>query len=179
MFCSKQTLKNINEDSRTSRPFLIRRFSGNSNLKVPATFHKRKVREILIVSASFYCAFLADWETNIYTEPIFKVHSATPAWLGQAGWDHHISLKKIVENVSWNKSMLNSRFYWLVAFHYLEARQILLVEKIVKSKKDYGNAAARIWDVIFRLLSSQRTAAPWRKILFTHHPLLGGAIIIR
>ena len=27
-------------------PFLIRRFSGNSNLKVPATFHKRKVRQI-------------------------------------------------------------------------------------------------------------------------------------
>ena len=40
--------------------------------------------------------------------------------------------------------MLNSRFYWLVAFHYLEARQILLLEKIVKSKKDYENTAARM-----------------------------------
>ena len=31
--------------------------------------------------------------------------------------------------------MLNSRFYWLVAFHYLEARQILLLEKDRQKQK--------------------------------------------
>ena len=66
-----------------------------------------------------------------------------PDW-GRRAETTTFSLKKIVENVSWNKSMLNSRFYWLVAFHYLEARQILLLEKIVKCKKDYENTAARM-----------------------------------
>ena len=133
--CSKQTLKNINEDSRTSRLFEQTFFKKFKHKRSRHFFIMKKTVKVSIASVSFPCAFLADWETNVYTEPIFKVHSAAPAWLGQAGWDHRISLKKIVENVSWNKSMLNSRFYWLVAFHYLEVRKIPRSKRSSKSRR--------------------------------------------
>ena len=91
---SKQTLKNINENSKRVAPFSIVRFSGNSNSKIPATFQMRKVRQNSYRLSKFPLRILADWETNIYAEAVFKVRSATPAWLGQVGWEHHVEFEE-------------------------------------------------------------------------------------
>ena len=88
--CSKQTLKNINEDSKASRPFWLDVFQEIQTRKFPPPFKREKVRQSSYCLSDFPLRIVADWETNIYAEAVFKVRSATPAWLEQAGWEHHI-----------------------------------------------------------------------------------------
>ena len=148
-----------------SPPFSIVRFSGNSNSKIPATFQKRKSSSKFLLSQRNSPAHFWRTEKLILTLRQFWSTLSNPCLTGAGGLrTPRLSLKKIVENVSWNKLMLNSRFYWLVAFHFLKKLGKFFCWKRSSNAKRIMKIPRQEWDVIFWLLSSQQIAAPWRKI---------------
>ena len=115
---SKQTPKNINENSKRVAPFFNCTFFRKFKLENSRHLSKEKSSSKFLLSQRNSPAHFWRTEKLILTLRQFWSTLSNPCLTGAGGLrTPRLSLKKIVENVSWNKLMLNSHSYWVDVFN--------------------------------------------------------------